>query len=133
MSDKLASTDFSEPLAIGIDIGGTTIKASIVKTSGELLETFHGPSPRTSSALREFTNSVLKRAPSPVSGIGIGCRGIIDAASTRIQSLPGDLHFLEGQLLSDIVAANVPVCAENDARTALLAEVLWGTARGRRN
>lgn len=133
MSDKLASTDCSGPLAIGIDIGGTTIKASIVKTSGELLETFHGPSPRTSSALREFANAALKRAPYPVSGIGIGCRGIIDAASTRIQSLPGDLHFLEGQLLSDVVGPNVPVCAENDARTALLAEVLWGAARGRRN
>lgn len=133
MSDKLASIDSSEPLAIGIDIGGTTIKASIVKTTGELLETLHAPSPRNSSALREFTNSALKRAPHPVSGIGIGCRGIIDASSTRIQSLPGDLHFLEGQLLSDVVAADVPVCAENDARTALLAEVLWGAARGRRN
>jgi glucokinase len=133
MSDKLASTNSGEPLAVGIDIGGTTIKASIVKTSGDLLETLHEPSPRTPSSLRDFVSSVLKRAPYPVCGIGIGCKGIIDASSTRVQSSPGDLRFLEGQLLSDIVAANVPVCAENDARTALLAEVLWGAARGRRN
>lgn len=133
MSNKLASTDSSEPLAIGIDIGGTTIKASFVKSSGELLETFQEPSPRTQSSLRGFVSSILKRAPHPVCGIGIGCRGIVDAASTRVQSSPGHLEFLEGHLLSDVVAADVPVCAENDARTALLAEVLWGAARGRRN
>jgi glucokinase len=50
-----------------------------------------------------------------------------------VQSSPGDLRFLEGLLLTDVVATNVPVCAENDARTALLAEVLWGAAHGRRN
>jgi glucokinase len=133
MRDKLAGTNSGEPLAIGIDIGGTTIKASIVKISGDLVETFHEPSPRTPSALRDFIGSVLKRASRPVCGIGIGCKGIIDASSTRVLSSPGDLRFLEGQLLSDIAAANVPVCAENDARTALLAEVLWGSAHGRRN
>lgn len=133
MSNKLASTDSSEPLAIGIDIGGTTIKASFVKSSGELLETFQESSPRTQSSLRDFVSSILKRAPHPVCGIGIGCRGIVDASSTRVQSSPGHLEFLEGHLLSDVVAADVPVCAENDARTALLAEVLWGAARGRRN
>ena len=133
MSNKLASTDSSEPLAIGIDIGGTTIKASFVKSSGELLETFQESSPRTQSSLRDFVSSIFRRAPHPVCGIGIGCRGIVDASSTRVQSSPGQLQFLEGHLLSDVVAADVPVCAENDARTALLAEVLWGAARGRRN
>jgi glucokinase len=133
MNDKLASTDFREPLAIGIDIGGTTMKAAIVQTSGNIVETFHEPSPRSASSLQAFVASVLKRCPRRVCGIGIACKGIIDASSTRVQSLPGDLRFLEGQLLSDIVAADMPVCAENDARTALLAEVLWGAARGRQN
>jgi glucokinase len=84
--------------------------------------------------LRDFVHAVLKSAKLPVRGIGIGCKGIIDAASSRVKSSPGDLHFLEGQLLSDVIGAgNTPVCAENDARTALIAEVLWGAARGRRN
>lgn len=133
MSEKSLSTDAGQPLALGIDIGGTTIKAGIVGAGGELFETFHEASPRTTSALRKFVASVLKRAPSPVCGIGIGCKGIIDASSTRVQSSPGDLRFLEGQLLSEVVGTEVPVCAENDARTALLAEVLWGAAHGRRN
>jgi glucokinase len=131
---RLSSTDSGDPLAIGVDIGGTTIKAAIVGIRGNLLEDFHEPSPRTVSALRAFVHSVLKCAKAPVRGIGIGCKGIIDVTSTRVKSLPGDLHFLEGELLSEVVAAgDVLVCAENDARTALIAEVLWGGARGRRN
>jgi glucokinase len=133
VSERSLSSDAGEPLALGIDIGGTAIKAGLVGAGGDLFETFQGPSPRTASALRDFVASVLKRAPRPVCGIGIGCKGLIDASSTRVQSSPGDLRFLEGQLLSEVVASDVPVCAENDARTALLAEVLWGAAHGRRN
>jgi len=130
----LARAGPGNPLAIGVDIGGTAIKAAIVGVGGELLENFHAPSPRSASALRDFVHSVLKRAKLPVQGIGIGCKGIIDAASSRVKSLPGDLHFLEGRLLSEVIdAGDLTVCAENDARTALIAEVLWGAARGRRN
>jgi glucokinase len=76
----------------------------------------------------------VKRCKTPLQGIGVGCKGIIDATSTRVKSSPGDLHFLEGQLLSEVLrAGDLDVCAENDARVALIAEVLWGAARGRRN
>jgi glucokinase len=131
---KITSAHAAEPLAIGVDIGGTGIKAAIVGLSGELIDSVHAPSPRTVSALRDFVHSVVKRAKSPVRGIGIGCRGIIDTNSTRVKSSPGDLHFLEGQLLSEVIGAgDLPVCAENDARVALIGEVLWGAGRGRRN
>jgi glucokinase len=132
--EKLASTGSGEPLAIGVDIGATAIKGAIVGTGGDLLEVFHGPSPRSASALHDFVHSVLPCAGRPVRGIGIGCKGIIDGESSRVNILPGDLHFLEGRLLSEVIAVDdLPICAENDARTALIAEVLWGEARGRRN
>jgi glucokinase len=134
VSEKFSNPDAVEPLAIGVDIGGTGIKAAIVDIRGELLESFCEPSPRSTSALRDFVGSVVKRAKAPVRGIGVGCKGIIDANSTRVKSSPGDLCFLEGQLLSEVIGAgDVPVCAENDARAALIGEVLWGAARGRRN
>lgn len=134
MSEKTTSAGAVEPLAIGVDIGGTGIKAGIVGRSGELFETFHEASPRTISALRDFVHSVVKRARVPVLGIGVGCKGIIDANSTCVKSSPGDLCFLEGKLLSEVIGAgDVPVCAENDARVALIGEVLWGSARGKRN
>ena len=77
---------------------------------------------------------MLKQAKRQVRGIGIGCKGVIDTATSRVNSLPGDLNFLEGQLLADVVEpGDLPVYADNDARTALIAEVLWGAARGKRN
>lgn len=124
----------ADAVAIGVDIGGTAIKAAVVDLSGELTESFHASSPRTVPILRDFVASIVKRVNRPVRGIGIGCRGIIDADSTRVKSSPGALCFLEGQLLSEAIGAgDVPVCAENDARAALIGEVLWGSARGKRN
>jgi glucokinase len=123
-----------QPIAVGVDLGATAVKAAFVDLRGNLIETFRQPSPRTLSALRDFVHSVLKRAPLRPHGIGIGCKGVIDTATTRVKSLPGDLNFLEGKLLAEAVAGgDVPVYADNDARTALIAEVLWGAARGKRN
>jgi glucokinase len=124
----------NEAVAIGIDIGATAIKAALVGLSGKLLATFHEDSPRTISSLQKFLRSVRNHARVPLLGIGIGCKGVIDAATTRVNRLPGDLNFLEGCMLRDLAAVDaLPVCADNDARTALVAEVLWGAARGRRN
>jgi len=134
VSETVVSTGPDQALVIGVDIGGTAIKAGIVGTRGELVNSFHGPSPRSTAALRDFVRSVLESGEHPVRGIGVGCKGVINPESTRVESLPGDLQFLEGRLLSEVIGAdNLPVCAENDARTALIAEVLWGAARGRRN
>jgi glucokinase len=120
-------------LALGVDIGGTAIKAAVVSIRGDLLERFQSPSPRTPESLRTFVQAALKQSKSPLRGIGIGCKGIIDTESSRIDRLPGDLHFLEGTVLKDLVSSDLPVRADNDARTALVAEVLWGAAHGKRN
>lgn len=123
-----------EAVAIGVDIGATAIKAGLVELHGNLLQRFQQPSPRTATALRGFVHSVRKCSPAPVLGVGIGCKGVIDSATTRISRLPGDLHFIEGLTLHELVdAGELPVCADNDARAALVAEVLWGAARGLRN
>ena len=117
-----------------MDIGATAIKAALVGLRGDLLASFREGSPRSTSALRDFIHGVRRRATVPVLGIGIGCKGVIDSATTRVNRLPGDLNFLEGCMLRDLASVNgLPVCADNDARTALVGELLWGAARGRRN
>src|SRR5260370_37271935 len=68
-------------------------------------------------------------------GVGVGCKGLIDPDTTRIESLRGALHFLQGLRIGDIVGLplEVPVFADNDARVALAGEIVWGAARGREN
>jgi glucokinase len=134
VSPDQTSISSDQTVAVGVDIGGTAVKAALVDLSGNLVETFHRPSPRTPAALHDFVHLVLRQAKRQPRGIGIGCKGIIDTATSRVNSLPGDLHFLEGRLLEDVIeAGGLPLYADNDARTALVAEVLWGAARGKRN
>jgi len=134
VSATVVTTGADEALVLGVDVGGTAIKAGVVGTQGELVNSFHGPSPRSAAELHDFVHSILGSSEHSLRGIGVGCKGIINPDSTCVECLPGDLHFLEGQRLSEVIAEdNLPVCAENDARTALIAEVLWGAARGRRN
>lgn len=134
MSPDRTNVSSNEVIAVGVDVGATAIKAALVNLSGDLVESFHQPSPRTPAALHDFVHLVLQQAKPGVRGIGIGCKGVIDTATSRVISLPGDLNFLEGRLLADVVGpGDLPLYADNDARTALIAEVLWGAARGKRN
>ena len=78
------SPDTNEvPLALGVDIGASAVKAAVVTLNGELLQRFHQPSPRSLEGLQEFLHSVLKDSPKTIRGMGMGCRGLIEAASTR--------------------------------------------------
>jgi glucokinase len=134
VSADRTNISLDQAVAVGVDIGATAIKAALVSLSGELVESFHQPSPRTPAALHDFVHLVLGQANSPIRGIGIGCKGVIDTATSRVNSLPGDLNFLESRLLADVVEpGDLPLYADNDARTALIAEVLWGAARRKRN
>jgi glucokinase len=134
VSPDRTNVSSNEVIAVGVDVGATAIKAALVNLSGDLFESFHQPSPRTPAALHDFVHLVLQQAKPGVRGIGIGCKGVIDTATSRVISLPGDLNFLEGRLLVDVVGpGDLPLYADNDARTALIAEVLWGAARGKRN
>jgi glucokinase len=69
--------------------------------------------------------------------VGFACKGIINPQTSRVEVLPGTLHYLEGQFLAEIVAPVLPagtaIAADNDARVALAGEIAWGAARGARN
>ena len=122
-------------VVLGIDIGGTQIKAGMVDELGAILAS---RTVETPSDLEGFVPSLhdairwLLEATTLPAGVGVGCKGIINPDSTLVEALPGALHFLEGQRLSDLVGlpTEVPVFADNDARVALAGEVVWGAAKG---
>jgi glucokinase len=123
---------------LGIDIGGTLIKAGIVDEMGAILAS---RTVETPPDLEGFVPSLhdairwLLEATALPAGVGVGCKGIINPDSTLVELLPGSLHYLEGLRISDLVGLpiDVPVFADNDARVALAGEMVWGAARGFEN
>jgi glucokinase len=116
---------------LGIDIGGTRLKAGLVDGAGVISCMTCTRTPTTLAEFREEMERI--RCLQTVDGVGIGCKGIINSETTRVEVLPGTLHFLEGRLLSEFIGGRAPVRADNDARAALAGEVAWGAGRGRRN
>jgi glucokinase len=127
-------------MLLGIDIGGTQIKAATVDETGAVAQTLRVDTPVSLDDFRQALPRLIRQlraSAAAVTAVGIGCKGIINPNTTRVEVLPGTLHYLEGQLLSEIVAPALPpdtsIAADNDARVALAGEVAWGAARQCRN
>ena len=127
-------------MLLGIDIGGTQIKGATVDETGAVTQSLRVNTPASLDEFRQALPHLIRQlsaSAAAVTAIGIGCKGIINPETTRVEVLPGTLHYLEGQPLSEIVGpalpAGVPIAADNDARVALAGEVAWGAARKCRN
>lgn len=130
----------SARVALGLDIGGTRIKAALVNGKGDIIASREASTPKTLSSFEEALKNLALLLPqhsTKIDGIGIGCKGIIDPQTTEVLALPGELNYLEGRRLSEFIATTVPlpcpISADNDARVALVGEHVWGAARGRKN
>jgi glucokinase len=125
-------------VVLGIDIGGSQIRAGMVDENGAILASRTIPTPNDLDGFLPSLHDAIRwllEATALPAGVGVGCKGIINPDSTRIESLTGTLHFLEGQRLAELVGlpVDVPVFADNDARVAMAAEMVWGAARDREN
>ena len=121
---------------IGIDIGGTNIKAGIVDEQGAILNETSIPT----GADREqgivlddiisSVNALLNESGVSPTAAGIGSPGSIDCkAGTVIRNFNlGWKDFAIAPAMSK--ALGVPVVLENDADAAALGEVIAGSAKG---
>ena len=123
-------------MVLGIDIGGTRVKAALVSEDGRTISSAQAPTGTQPASFVANLNNMLRGLQDghpPVTAAGIGCKGIIDVSSTKVLTLPGRLHHLEGQQLSTIIGPvlppRCPVIADNDARIAMAGERQWGAAR----
>ncbi len=127
---------------IGIDIGGTNIKAALVNTdTGEITSTRSTP-----THAREGHNSVIlqiaalveeiirlsKLPQDEVGGVGLGLPGSLDlkkGTTIFLPNLPGNwLNVPVRDQLSNQI--NLPVSLINDARAMTLGEWKFGAGRG---
>jgi glucokinase len=107
----------------------------MVDEKGAILASRTIPTPNDLDSFLPSLQGVIRwlmEATTVPAGVGVGCKGLIDPDSTRIVTLPGALHFLQGLRIVDMVGlpAEVPVFADNDARVALAGEMVWGAAHG---
>ncbi|WP_349959827.1 ROK family protein [Rhizobium sp. ZPR3] len=121
-------------IAIGVDIGGTNIRAALVSAQGELLAKLSERTPTDPLVALERVIAMARTLDTPeVLGIGVGIPGRVDVDSREI--LSGGILNLSGL---DFVkrletALQKPVVIENDCSMALIAEMRIGGAKGYQN
>lgn len=119
---------------LGVDLGGTNIKAALVSEAGEILAEASRPTglPRSAEAIcddiAELCRELQAQSEVPVEGLGVGCPGTVDG-DMILYSNNLDWHdFNMGGYLKE--KTGLPVCIANDANTAALGEALAGCAKG---
>ena len=120
--------------AIGIDIGGTHIRAARVAQDGTILARAAAPSSPDAHTVMATCLALVAQVRSPqVQGIGIGVPGQVHVTSRR--GLSGGYVDLSTLPFAEEVetATGLPVSLDNDATMALLGEAACGAARGRAN
>jgi len=129
----------SEPLYVGVDVGGTKVAAGLVDAEGRILSQIRVPMISHSSA-QAGLDAVLSglekitAGSSGVAGIGICSPGPLDPVSGVIlnpPNLPCWRNFPLAESVQKVYRVRVRV--DNDANAAALAEVRWGAARGYKN
>lgn len=120
--------------AIGVDIGGTHLRAALVGEEGTILKRARAASsPDPEIVLARIEELIAGLATDAVSGIGIGVPGRVDFANRRVFS--GGFVNLSGVALAERIEERFgrPVTVDNDCTMALVAEAAFGAARGIQN
>lgn len=121
-------------LAIGVDIGGTNLRAARVAADGTVLARARAPSDRDPAVVLDRLLSLIAEVDATeVAGIGIGVPGRVDFARRAV--LGGGYVDLSRVPLAEAVEARFgrPVVLDNDAGMALVAEAALGAGRGARH
>jgi glucokinase len=116
----------SKAAAIGIDIGGTQIKAVAVDGAGIVLDRRQADSPNRAEALLERLNDLLGQLPSS-EALGISTPGLVPPGSNKVAWMLGRLEYLEG--LDWSKQLDRPVYLLNDALAAMAGEAWVGAAQ----
>lgn len=118
---------------LGLDLGGTNVKAGVVDVDGRVLSSVCRPAGErlgldawVAAGLEAARDAMAKAHCEPVS-LGLAVPGAVDPLTCRLVDLVDRLPSAEGL---DLAAAFAPlglaVAADNDARAALQAERRWG-------
>lgn len=118
--------------AIGIDVGGTSIRAGVVDEAGDVLDTARTGTPHEEAALEDAIAGVVAelRSRHAVAAVGLAVAGFVGRDRTSVMFAP---HLpWRTATVADRMSERLglPVTLEHDANAATFAEYRFGAARG---
>ena len=119
---------------LGLDVGGTTIKAGLIDENNRVLDSRTTPTivddlkgfiSKLTDLIRYFQKSAA------IDAIGIGVPGLRSSKTAAIRTSP-NIPCLNNVNLEDLVAdqVHIPVVSENDANAGAYAEFVCGAGTG---
>jgi glucokinase len=122
----------STPVAIGIDIGGTQLRAAIVATDGSLHHRTAQPTPADDATLLVTTLQEVIAELGTDLPVGIGIAGLVSPSG--VVRYGPNIGVRDLPLAAELVeATSAPVVVINDASAAAFGEQQAGAAIGRRD
>jgi glucokinase len=122
--------------AIGVDLGGTSIKFGIVSDSGKLLkkislrtEADQGPK-QVIEKIKKGVNELIRYVDFTIDGIGIGCPGVVTPGKGIVENppnFPGWSKVNVGKIIRKKFKKEVYL--DNDANAAAIGELTFGSGR----
>lgn len=121
--------------AIGIDVGGSSLKCGLVNQQGKMLYSFLMPLEDMDSGtdISTFINAAIRkciaRTSAGIVGIGIGFPGIVtnNVVIGGANNLPTIKNFELGNIIAE--STGMPVIVDNDANMMAYGEKYFGAAR----
>ncbi len=125
----------AEKVTLGIDLGGTNIKAGLVSSDAKIIQKVsveskaaEGPDAvikQIGKAIKKLSKDGIK-----ISGIGIGAPGVVSVKKGTVENPPnlpgwGKVHL--GKILER--EFDMPVFVENDANAAAIGEMIYGAGK----
>ncbi|MFA4874455.1 MAG: ROK family protein [bacterium] len=128
-----------KPFAVGVDLGGTNLRAAAVDDAGSILVSRSVPvGDRSAKAviaeIADMVRAIENELGMRPAVVGCGVPGIVDSERGVVYASP---HFPQwrDEALRDSLADEVklPVAMDNDANCHALAEAMLGAGKGSRN
>lgn len=119
-------------LTVGVDVGGTSVRAGVVDADGAVLDTARAPTPRGEAALEATVARVIHElaARHDVVAAGLAIAGFVTPDRRGVRFAP-HLSWRDAPVADRIaVRVGLPVVVEHDANAAALAEQHFGAAAG---